>query len=147
MRKILAVAICSFPLSMAPAVYAQSTAPAPTPGTGGTTMPGAGPTPPGAAPVQEEKVEAISGWSVKDKIIGNAVYNEGDEKIGNISDVVLSADGKAAYFIVGAGGFLGLGERDVAIPYDEITQTGDKLILSGYTKEQLKELPKVEVTP
>src|SRR3546814_6830368 len=69
---------------MAPAVYAQSTAPAPTPGTGGTTMPGAGPTPPGAAPVQEEKVEAISGWSVKDKIIGNAVYNEGDEKIGNI---------------------------------------------------------------
>src|SRR3546814_8616442 len=55
--------------------------------------------------------EAITGWSVKDKIMGNAVYNEKDEKIGDINDVVLASDGKAAYFIVGAGGFLGLGER------------------------------------
>ncbi len=94
---------------------------------------------------QEEKVETITGLSVKDKIIGNTVVNEADEKIGNISDVVLATDGKVAHVIVGAGGFLGLGERDVAIPYDEITQNGDKWVLAGYTKDQLKALPKVEV--
>lgn len=93
----------------------------------------------------DEKVETISGWSVKDKIIGSTVVNEADEKIGNISDVVLAADGKAAHVIVGAGGFLGLGEHDVAIPYDEIKQSGDKWVLAGYTKDQLKALPKVEV--
>ncbi|MGB6104461.1 MAG: PRC-barrel domain-containing protein, partial [Pusillimonas sp.] len=117
-------------------------APGPDAGAGGAAMPGAD-----APPKEEEVVETITGWSVKDKIIGNAVYNEGDEKIGNISDVVLASDGKAAYFIVGAGGFLGLGERNVAIPFEEITQNGDKLILAGYTKDQLKALPKVEVTP
>jgi len=82
---------------------------------------------------------------VKDKIMGKAVHNEKDEKIGDINDVVLASDGKAAYFIVGAGGFLGMGERNVAIPFEEIKQTGDKLVLSGYTKDQLKALPKVEV--
>jgi len=98
-----------------------------------------------SAPKAEEPTETISGWSVKDQIIGKAVFNENDEKIGDISDVVLSQDGKAAYFIVGAGGFLGVGERNVAIPYDKIQQTSDKMVLPGYTKEQLKALPKVEV--
>src|SRR3546814_11128763 len=87
--------------------------------------------------------EAITGWSVKDKIMGNAVYNEKDEKIGDINDVVLASDGKDAYFMVGAGGLLGLGERSVAMPFDEIQKTGVNLALPGYTKDQLKALPKV----
>lgn len=78
-------------------------------------------------------------------IMGKPIVNENDEKIGDVNDVVLASDGKAAYFIVGAGGFLGMGERDVAIPYQEITQADDKLVLEGYTKDQLKALPKVEV--
>lgn len=89
--------------------------------------------------------EAITGWSVKDKIMGQAVYNEKNEKVGDVNDVVLASDGKAAYFLVGAGGFLGMGERDVAIPFQEITQMDNKLILQGYTKEQLKALPEVKV--
>ncbi|TKR53234.1 PRC-barrel domain containing protein, partial [Allopusillimonas ginsengisoli] len=68
-----------------------------------------------------------------------------DEKVGDISDVVLTTDGQAAYFVVGAGGFLGMGEHDVAIPYEKIQQNGDKLVLPGFTKDQLKALPKVEV--
>jgi len=131
---------------------AAGTAPAPAPGTApapapDTAAPGAAPMPGGeAAPAApDEKTEAISGWSVKDNIMGKAVFNENDEKIGDISDVVLSSEGQAAYFIVGAGGFLGVGARDVAIPYDKITQTEDKLVLPVYTKDQLKALPKVEV--
>lgn len=154
MKKSIAIAACSLPLIFAASAYAQTPPPqggeAPTPGAPGTPAP-APTTPPGApaggadTSASAAMTEAITGWSVKDKIMGNAVYNEKDEKIGDINDVVLASDGKAAYFIVGAGGFLGMGERSVAIPFDEIKQTGDKLVLSGYTKEQLKALPKVEI--
>ncbi|HWK69468.1 PRC-barrel domain-containing protein [Pollutimonas sp. M17] len=155
MKKSIAIAACSLPLVFSTALYAQTPPPqggdAPAPGAPGTPAPA--PTTPPAAPsggaadtsASADMTEAITGWSVKDKIMGNAVYNEKDEKIGDINDVVLASDGKAAYFIVGAGGFLGMGERSVAIPFDEIQQTGDKLVLPGYTKDQLKALPKVEV--
>lgn len=163
MKKSIVIAMCSLPLIFSSAVYAQSSAPqggeAPAPGAPApmpgmpapsNTAPTAPPAPGKAASGADTAnsatmTEAITGWSVKDKIMGNAVYNEKDEKIGDINDVVLASDGKAAYFIVGAGGFLGLGERSVAIPFDEIQQTGDKLVLPGYTKDQLKALPKVEV--
>lgn len=106
-------------------------------GTGASTM-GARP---GATPTQ-----AVDGQSVKHSFMGKAVYNENDEKIGDVQDVVLDADGKATTFVIGAGGFLGMGQHDVAVPFDKITQTDDRLILGGFTKEQLKALPAVEVS-
>jgi sporulation protein YlmC with PRC-barrel domain len=160
MKKSIAIAACSLPLIFSASAYAQTPPPqggdAATPGTPGTPAPApatpAAPTTSPATPAagadasaSATQTEAITGWSVKDKIMGKAVHNEKDEKIGDINDVVLASDGKAAYFIVGAGGFLGMGERNVAIPFEEIKQTGDKLVLSGYTKDQLKALPKVEV--
>lgn len=92
-----------------------------------------------------DQKETISGWGVKDKIIGKSVYNENDEKVGDVTDVVLTSDGKAAYYVVGAGGFLGMGKHDVAIPFNEIQRSDDRLTLSGYTKDQLKALPQVEL--
>ncbi len=89
--------------------------------------------------------EAVTGLSVKSNIMGKTVYNEKNEKVGEITDVVLASDGKAAYFIIGAGGFLGLGSHDVAIPFDKVTHSSDKMMLQGYTKEQLKALPQVKV--
>lgn len=93
----------------------------------------------------DKQQKNISGVSVKNSIMGKSVQNEAGDKIGDISDVVLATDGQVAYFIVGAGGFLGMGEHNVAIPYDKIKQNGDKLVLPGYTKDQLKALPKVDV--
>lgn len=163
MKNILVLTACSLSLALASAVQAQSTAPERADGAAPTTVPGsAAPAPttpspapaapaPGAAPAQgaaapaPEPTETISGWSVKNKIMGKAVYNDQDEKIGDINDVVLASDGKAAYFIVGAGGFLGMGERSVAIPYDKVQHNNDKMVLPGFTKDQLKALPKVEV--
>jgi len=109
---------------------------------GATTGAGAaGAARPGASPAQK-----ISGQSIKEGMIGEAVYNENDEKVGDVEDVVLDSDGKAKTFVIGAGGFLGMGEHDVAVPFDKITKSGDKLILQGYTKDQLKALPAVEVS-
>jgi sporulation protein YlmC with PRC-barrel domain len=48
------------------------------------------------------------------------VYDPSDNKIGEIMDVLLSKDGKVETFIVGVGGFLGAGEKDVAVPFNAV---------------------------
>lgn len=141
MKKLLAATLCSLPLALASTAYAQTSAPSPVaPATPGAMSPGAN-----SAPASEP-TKTVTGWSVKDKILGTEVYNEKDDKVGSIDDVILADNGKAVYFVVGVGGFIGMGEHDVAIPYDKITKTGDKLVLAGYTKDQLKAMPAVKVT-
>jgi len=87
--------------------------------------------------------EAITGWSAKDDFIGKSVFNENDEKVGDVNDVVISSDGRTLYLLIGAGGFLGMGQKDVAVPFDRFERNDDRVLLSGYTKEQLKALPEV----
>lgn len=87
--------------------------------------------------------EAITGWSAKDDVIGKSVFNENDEKVGDIKDVIISSDGSTLYLMVGAGGFLGMGEKEVAVPFDRFERRDNRVLLSGYTKEQLKALPEV----
>jgi sporulation protein YlmC with PRC-barrel domain len=50
-----------------------------------------------------------------------SVYDVSNSKIGDVRDVLLSADGKVSAVIVGVGGFLGMGEKNVAVPFDAIT--------------------------
>ena len=54
------------------------------------------------------------------KLAGIDVYNEANEKIGDINDVILDRSGKVAKVILGVGGVLGLGERYVAIAFDKL---------------------------
>jgi sporulation protein YlmC with PRC-barrel domain len=54
------------------------------------------------------------------KLIGVKVYNESNEKIGDINDVILDKSGKAANVILGVGGFLGMGEHLVAVSFDTL---------------------------
>jgi sporulation protein YlmC with PRC-barrel domain len=54
------------------------------------------------------------------KLVGINVYNQGNEKIGEVKDIILEKSGKADKVILSVGGFLGLGERYVAVPYDQI---------------------------
>jgi sporulation protein YlmC with PRC-barrel domain len=48
------------------------------------------------------------------------VYDPNDSKIGEIMDVLVDKSGKATALIVGVGGFLGAGEKDVAVPFDAV---------------------------
>src|SRR5690606_25875892 len=84
--------------------------------------------------------------SVREQLLGKSVFNENNDKIGDINDVVLGPDNKATEVVVGVGGFIGVGERKVAVPFDRISKStdGDKLILAGYTKDQLKEMPEYQ---
>ena len=57
------------------------------------------------------------------KLAGVAVYGPEKKDIGKITDVLLSKDGKAEYVIIGVGGFLGIGEKDVAVPFNQVKFT------------------------
>jgi hypothetical protein len=48
------------------------------------------------------------------------VYNEQNEKVGDINEILLDRSGKVAGVVIGVGGFLGMGEHDVLIPLDQI---------------------------
>jgi hypothetical protein len=54
------------------------------------------------------------------KVIGLNVYNEQNEKIGSIKDLMLDKAGKVDTAVIGVGGFLGMGERDVAVKWSEL---------------------------
>ena len=54
------------------------------------------------------------------KLAGVDVYNEANEKIGDINDVILDKAGKAEKVVLGVGGFLGMGEHYVAVPFEKI---------------------------
>jgi sporulation protein YlmC with PRC-barrel domain len=54
------------------------------------------------------------------KLNGLNVYNANNEKIGDISDLLIEREGKVGAVVVGVGGFLGMGEHLVAIPWDQV---------------------------
>ncbi len=88
-----------------------------------------------------EATQVAMGWSVKKSLLGKTVYNETGEKIGEVMDLIISPDRNVSYVIVGAGGFIGIGRHDVAIPVNQIQDRGGKLIMPGATKGALKAMP------
>ncbi|MDX1190837.1 PRC-barrel domain containing protein [Sinorhizobium medicae] len=78
--------------------------------------------------------------------IGQSVYNASDESIGEINDLIMEKEGGIAAAVVGVGGFLGIGEKNVAVPFEKITvadQPGsDEIKLTTTeTAESLKAAP------
>ncbi len=74
------------------------------------------------------------------KIIGSSVYDTAHHKIGNVSDLVITPDKTVSFAIVGVGGFLGIGQKDVAIPINRFTRL-QPMTLPGATKQALGNLP------
>jgi sporulation protein YlmC with PRC-barrel domain len=85
--------------------------------------------------------DVIKGWSVHKALLGKHVYNDKNEQVGKIEDIIISPKRNVSYAIVGAGGFLGIGSHDVAIPAAQFKMTGDKIVLPGATKEMIKAMP------
>ena len=73
------------------------------------------------------------------------VYDPGDNKIGDIVDVLLDRDGKATALMIGVGGFLGMGQKEVAVPFNavRVTTKGDNkwYLVMNTTKDSLKAAP------
>jgi len=88
--------------------------------------------------------EVTLGWSANRQVLGQAVFNDKNERIGAVDDIVIAPDKAISYAIIGAGGFLGVGRHDVAIPVSQLTQVDGKFVLAGATKEALKAMPSFE---
>ena len=54
------------------------------------------------------------------KLIGLNVYNQQNEKLGDINEVLLDHSGKLTGVVIGVGGFLGMGEHDVLVTFDKL---------------------------
>jgi hypothetical protein len=94
-----------------------------------------------------EMREVTLGWSAKRQVLGKDVYNEKNERIGKIDDIIIAPDKAVSYAIIGAGGFLGVDRHDVAIPVSQIKLQDGKFVLPGASKEALKATPKFEYAP
>ena len=78
------------------------------------------------------------GWSVKKTLLGKTVYNDAGQKVGKVEDLIISPDKDVSYVIVGAGGFVGIGRHDVAVPVSQIQDKAGKLVMAGATKDSIK---------
>jgi sporulation protein YlmC with PRC-barrel domain len=88
--------------------------------------------------------EVTTGWSAKRQILGQTVYNDKDEKVGKVDDIIVAPDKAISYAIVGAGGFLGVGKHDVAIPVNQFKSDDGKLVLAGASKDALTAMPEFQ---
>ena len=91
-----------------------------------------------------EMREVALGWSVKHTILGQHVYNDKNERVGTVDDLIVTPDKALSYAIVNVGGFLGLAKHDVAIPVSLFKLVDKKLVLAGATKEALKASPEFQ---
>lgn len=80
-----------------------------------------------------------------DQLLNTTVYGADNTNVGEIGDVLLSADGKVDAVVIDVGGFLGIGEKPVAIAFSDFTiaedQNGSLLLQTAFTREQLDAAP------
>ncbi|WP_454723701.1 PRC-barrel domain-containing protein [Delftia acidovorans] len=88
-----------------------------------------------------QTTSAAVGWSAKKSLIGKFIFNDTGGKVGRVDDLIISLDKNVTYAIVSAGGFVGIGQHDVAIPIREINEISGKLIIMGATKQSVKDMP------
>lgn len=72
-------------------------------------------------------------------IVESDVYGASGDDVGEVEDVAVA--GNRLFAIVEVGGFLGLGEHDVAIPLDRLSYANDRIVLYNLTEEELEQMP------
>jgi sporulation protein YlmC with PRC-barrel domain len=100
----------------------------------------------GAGPMVEREgyTRMMSGDVPADRLIGMTVYGINDENVGEISDLILGTDAASSAAIIGVGGFLGIGEKDVQVPFGMLTflrsDNDDIRIFVDSTEDRLKNM-------
>ena len=84
------------------------------------------------------------------ELVGLNVYNHADETLGDVNDIVWTKDGAIEAIIIGVGGFLGIGEKNVAVAYDAVNistdENGDKKLVLDATADELAAAPEFTTT-
>ncbi|NDP48128.1 MAG: PRC-barrel domain containing protein [Sulfuriferula multivorans] len=78
-----------------------------------------------------------------DTLVGNDVYNHKEEDLGDIKEIILDMrTGKVGYAVLSFGGFLGMGEKLFAVPWNALTlDTKNKRFVLNVEKDHLKDAP------
>lgn len=71
------------------------------------------------------------------RVVGSDVYNEGNEKIGEIDDLIVTSKDGVPYAVLSVGGFLGMGKHYVVVPANALSVNNKRMLLKGGTKESL----------
>jgi sporulation protein YlmC with PRC-barrel domain len=137
------------------AALAQTTTPDTTAPSAPTTQPAEPANPPGMKSADEVKAkdEAQTDGHLASSLMGASVYNSTDDNaqtIGSVNDLVMDKDGKIVSVVVGVGGFLGIGSKNVAIDYSQVKWEqgkGNWWIIVPTTTDQLKALPDFDPKP
>lgn len=143
MKRTLAI-VSAFGLSLAmPALAGSALAQAST-----TPSPSTGATPPTSRSDTMTSLPGTGTAEVKgNKLIGADVKGPDNEKIGDVSEVLVSTEGKVNAIIVSVGGFLGVGDRQVALPWEQLrfsSEGNDLIVMSSATKDALKAMPEYQ---
>ena len=81
------------------------------------------------------------------KVVGSSVYNDQNQSVGSIDDLLMSDnDHKAATAVISVGGFLGMGAKLVSVPFDQLKIDNDKIVMPGATKASLEGMPEYHYT-
>lgn len=75
------------------------------------------------------------------KVVGSAVVNEANEKVGTIDDLIVTPGDRVPFAVLSVGGFLGVGTKYVVVPTSALEVNEKKMLLRGGTREGLKALP------
>src|SRR5262245_9985277 len=65
------------------------------------------------------------------KVVGLSVYNDKNESVGSINDLLTDKNGKIVAVVIGVGGFLGMGEHLVAVPFDKVKFVTEPIAYTG----------------
>jgi hypothetical protein len=97
-------------------------------------------------PSARNTVMTDSGGMRVSKIVGSSVYNDHDEKIGSIDDLVIGSD-RTVNAVISVGGFLGMGSKMVEVPFNKLEfgntkgSSGNRVTVPGVNKDSLNGMP------
>lgn len=78
------------------------------------------------------------------ELVGSDVFNDTNEKIGEIDDLIITTKESVPYVVLSVGGFLGMGKHYVVVTASALTVSNNRMVLAGGTKDSLKALPGYE---
>lgn len=78
-----------------------------------------------------------------ENLMGKNVYGKDNEKVGEVEDVIIDASGQAKQLVISSGGFLGIGEKQIAVDYNQAQwdQQQNRIHLSGMSRDDVKTMP------
>lgn len=99
-----------------------------------------------ARPSDHNPVLTDNGGLRTSKIVGSSVYNDQDQKVGSVDDVIIGTD-HSLNAVISVGGFLGMGAKMVEVPFDKLqfgntnANSDNRVLMRGATKASLTSMP------